>query len=227
MAQHKLERFQAINQYPNVFQAYNYTNPKLSNAGIENLQMRGVWNEQYFKNNKPITLELACGKAEYTLGMSAMYNDRNFIAIDIKGNRMYIGAKQALEKQRSNAAFLRTRIEMLNHHFSANEVNEIWIIFPDPQLQKARKRLTGIRFVDMYKTILSPKASINLKTDDDTLYQYTLDEIKTNNYELIYNCNDIYAEKELYKQELEIKTHYEQMHLKAGKKIKFISFRVN
>jgi len=227
MAQHKLERFQAISSYTNVFQAYDYESPKLSNAGHENIQMRGFWNEQYFKNQNPITLELACGKAEYTLGMSEMYPERNFIAVDIKGNRMYIGAKQALETQRNNAAFLRTRIEMLFHHFAPNEVNEIWIIFPDPQLQKARKRLTGKRFIDMYKKFIPPETTINLKTDDDTLYQYTLDEINENNYQLIYSCNDIYAEEKLYKKELEIKTYYEQMHLKAGKKIKFISFRVN
>lgn len=226
MAQKKQFRFQAIDSFPNVFQAFDYSNPQLKNALNERIQMRGKWNDSFFKNEHKITLELACGKAEYTVGMSQLYPQRNFIAVDIKGNRMYIGAKQALENNYANTAFLRTRIELLHNHLAENEVEEIWIIFPDPQLQKERKRLTNVRFIDKYKQFLTPNATINLKTDDETLYQYTLGVIAENNYQLLYANNDIYAEEKLYLPELNIKTYYEGMHLQAGKKIKYIRFMV-
>src|SRR5579872_4415874 len=160
MGQKKLIRFEAIKTFPNVLQ---YP------AG-----MPGKWGA-FFKNDNPLTLELACGKGEYTVGLARLYPTRNFLGVDVKGNRIYVGARAALESNLSNAAFLRTQIDQLTSYFSKGEVNEVWLTFPDPQLRKSRatRRLTHPKFIRLYQQILAPGGRIHLKTDSPVLYQFT------------------------------------------------------
>ncbi len=210
MGQKKLIRFEAIKSFPNVLQ-----NPE--NA-------RGNWAE-YFKNDHPITLELACGKGEYSVGLGRQHKDRNFIGVDIKGNRMYIGAKKSLEEGLSNVAFLRIHILQIAQYFAENEVSEIWIIFPDPFLResKAKNRLTHPRFLSQYQQILKPGSHINLKTDSKELYDYTLETIQEQGCTIHENIADIYG-KGKATGPLAIQTHYEKMHLAEGRTIYFLSF---
>jgi tRNA (guanine-N7-)-methyltransferase len=186
--------------------------------------MAGMW-AAFFNNTKPITLELACGHGAYTVGLSRLYPERNFIGIDRKGARMWRGAKTAIEENLENAAFMRIQIDHCAEHFANNEVDEIWITFPDPQPNKDRKKLTSPMFLNRYKQFLKPGGTINLKTDDDHMYEYTLDLIKENNYELLENISNVYAQPEV-SDELNIKTYYELKWLQNGKTIKFIKFRI-
>jgi tRNA (guanine-N7-)-methyltransferase len=210
MAQKKLFRFSEIKKFPNV---YEYP-----------LDMKGKW-RQHFKNNHPIILELACGRGEYTVGLANLYPDSNFIGIDIKGNRMYIGAKNALENQLHNAAFLRTQIEMCGNYFAPGEVDEIWITFPDPQLRlsKAKKRLTHPRFLKIYQMFLKPNGVIHLKTDSPQLFQFTRTVANLFNLRLHKVCDDVYSQ-ETVPPELSIKTHYEMLDIAQSKKVHYIAF---
>ena len=160
MAQKKLERFAAIKTFVNVLEYPS--------------DMKGKW-QNFFKNSNPIILELACGRGEYTVGLSQLHTQQNFVGVDVKGNRMFIGAKKCLAENLNNAAFLRTQIEKLADYFDAGEVSEIWITFPDPQLRisKAKKRLTHPRFLRLYQQILKPGGFIHLKTDSPHLYHFT------------------------------------------------------
>jgi len=186
--------------------------------------MKGKW-AVFFENTKPITLELACGHGAYTVGLSRLYPERNFIGIDRKGARMWRGAKTAIEENLDNAAFMRIQIDHCADHFGLNEVDEIWITFPDPQPNKDRKKLTSPMFLNRYKQFLKPAGTINLKTDDDHMYEYTLELIKENNYELLENIPNVYAQPEV-SEELNIKTYYEMKWLKNGKTIKYLKFRI-
>ena len=186
--------------------------------------MAGKWND-FFKNTKLITLELACGHGAYTVGLARLFPERNFIGIDRKGARMWKGAKTAIEENLDNAAFIRIQIDHCAEHFSANEVDEIWITFADPQPNKDRKKLTHPMFLARYKQFLKLDGIINLKTDDDHLYEYTLDLITEKNYELLENQNDIYNWDDIT-EELKIKTYYEQKWLQIGKTIKYLKFRI-
>ncbi|MEO6406697.1 MAG: tRNA (guanosine(46)-N7)-methyltransferase TrmB [Ferruginibacter sp.] len=210
MAQKKLYRFAQIKNFENVFEY------------PENMQ--GQWNS-YFKNENLITLELACGRGEYTVGLAQMYNDRNFIGVDIKGNRMYLGAKKALDMQLKNAAFLRTQIEMIPQYFSASEVEEIWITFPDPQLRvsKAKKRLTHPRFLRLYRQILKRDGYINLKTDSPDLYNFTRKVIELYGCSLHVNSENATTEPGL-PTALQIRTHYEGLDIAQSKKIYYLKF---
>lgn len=212
MGQKKLVRFEAINGYDNVLQY-----PE----GI-----KGKWNE-FFKNDHPITLELACGKGEYSVNLGREHKDKNFIGVDVKGNRIYIGAKKALKEELSNVAFLRTHILQLQDYFEQGEVEAIWIIFPDPFLRESREknRLTHARFLYRYQQILKPGGIINLKTDSQELYEYTLEVIKENNCTIVENIHDIYG-KGLATGPLAIQTFYEEMHLANGRKINYVSFKL-
>ena len=165
MGKDKLKRFAELETFTNVFQL--------------NPVHKGNWNKNYFKNNQPIVLELGCGRGEYTVSLAKYFPVKNFIGIDIKGARIWRGAKTGMEEHISNMAFLRIEIEQLEEHFSENEVDEIWITFPDPQPQisRERKRLTSDRFLTMYKKVLSPNGIVHLKTDNDGLYAYTLEKI--------------------------------------------------
>ena len=186
--------------------------------------MAGKWSD-FFENNKSITLELACGHGAYTVGLARLFPERNFIGIDRKGARMWKGAKTAIEENLDNAAFMRIQIDHCAEHFGPNEVDEIWITFADPQPNKDRKKLTHPMFLTRYKQFLKPNGIINLKTDDDHLYEYTLDLIKEKNYKLLENKNDIYNWEDIT-EELKIKTYYELKWLQIGKTIKYLKFRI-
>ncbi len=187
--------------------------------------MAGNW-QHFFKNDAPIILELACGRGEYTVGLASMHGHQNFLGVDVKGNRMYIGAKQAQEKGLHNAGFLRTQIEMLGDYFAPAEVSEIWITFPDPQLRTstAKRRLTHPRFLRLYQKILQPGGSIHLKTDSPALFHFTKRVIELYGLFLVEESEDVYAGP--HKPELDIKTHYEGLDIAKSKKIHYLHFKL-
>jgi tRNA (guanine-N7-)-methyltransferase len=211
MGQKKLLRFAAIKTFTNVLEY-----PK---------DMQGKWNS-FFKNENPLVLELACGRGEYTVGLSQSFPNKNFIGIDIKGNRIYIGAKKCLDDNISNAAFLRTQIEKLPDYFTAAEIDEIWITFPDPQLRtsRAKKRLTHPRFLRLYKQLLKPNGFIHLKTDSPDLYKFTKRVIDLCKLILIEDLDDVYANSN--REELKIKTHYESLDIAGSNKIFYLKFQL-
>lgn len=186
---------------------------------------KGKWNEEVFSRSNPITLELGCGKGEYTVGLAEANPDRNYIGVDIKGARMWKGAKTVEERHLGNAAFLRTEIEQITNFFNSEEVDEIWITFPDPQMQKARKRLTSSRFLTNYRTFLKKGGIVNLKTDSPFLFEYTKRLAETNGFEILKLTDDLYGSG-LADPVTSIKTFYEQQWLSRGKSIKLISFRI-
>jgi tRNA (guanine-N7-)-methyltransferase len=193
-----------------------------------NLHLSGQWSEIFFGNHHPLVLELACGKGEYTVGLARNYPDKNFIGIDRKGARMWRGMKTAVEEQLPNVGFLRTRIDFLNHCFGRQEVSEIWITFPDPQLKykKTRRRLTSPFFLEKYKEILIPDGKIHLKTDNLQLYKFTLETIKEQNHTLIFETDDLY-QSGIDDEATKIQTYYETIHLVQGLKIKYVVFILN
>ena len=198
-------------------------------ALLENgLPLKGKWHKEFFKNNRPIVLELGCGKGEYTIGLAEKFPDKNFIGVDIKGARMWSGAKQAIEEDLKNVAFLRTRIDLICKCFEKNEVDEIWITFPDPQIKRkrARKRLTHPKFLRKYNDILKPQAKIHLKTDSQFLYGFTLGVIAAENHLLEDATNDLYNSL-VKRNNLEIKTFYEKMFLAKGLPITYLRFTLN
>lgn len=210
MAQKKLIRFNAIKTFANVLEY------------PENMQ--GNWNT-FFKNNNPIILELACGRGEYTLALAQLHPNKNFIGVDIKGNRLWVGAKQALDKKLNNAAFLRTQIDKITEYFGENEIEEIWITFPDPHLRKskARKRLTHPKFLRMYKQFLKATGLIHLKTDSPDLYFFTKIVIEMYGLKIISDNNDLYKNAEINK-ELKIKTHYEGLDIAKSNTVFYLCF---
>lgn len=224
----KLQKFAELLTFSNVYENFNPLEPQLYGLNGEPVSLKGEWGPRHFGNDKPITLELACGRGEYTLGLARQNPHRNFIGIDVKGARIWKGARIALEEKLDNAAFLRIRIEQIATFLAPGEANEIWITFPDPFLRKskANRRLTAPRFLDEYKKVLQPGGLIHLKTDDPQLYEFTLEVLADYpGAEILYQDDDIYA-KPLPIPELELKTYYEKMHLKEGKKIKYVRFRL-
>ena len=193
----------------------------------QNRVSRGSWRGSVFHNDHPLVLELACGKGEYTCGLSGLYPDKNFIGVDIKGARMWRGAKFTFEHRRRNAAFLRQQIELIDQYFGEGEVNEIWIIFPDPQPQDSRikKRLTSPRFLELYRRICTKDCVVHLKTDSELLYQYTLEVIKAERLTVVQQVPDIDV-LSVMPPELAIRTHYENIWRKEGKAIRYLSFYV-
>lgn len=189
--------------------------------------IRGKWHADYFKNNAPITLELACGRGEYTVGLAKLFADRNFIGVDIKGERIWKGSTWAVEEKLSNVAFLRTQILLIENFFQPGEVNEIWLTFPDPRPRKRdiKRRLTSPRFIEMYKKLLQPDSYIRLKTDNTKLYEYTLEEIqgRTDIRDLKFT-DDIYN-SDLRGECFDIKTRYEEEFAGKGERIKYLRFR--
>ncbi len=225
----KLQKFAEVLSFPNVYENFDSSNPVLTGENGVEVELKGKWAKQHFNNENPITLELACGKGEYTLGLAQQYPNHNFIGVDIKGARIWRGAKEALENGLNNAAFLRTRIEQISLFFEENEVDEIWITFADPFLKegKSNRRLTSPNFLRHYKKILKDNGIIHLKTDDPTLYQFTLDTLaEQKDYQLLYHDDNIYS-KPLPIPELELKTFYETKHLAEGKTIKYVRFQLN
>ncbi len=213
MGQKKLIRFEAIKHFSNVLEY-----PQ---------DMQGKWHT-HFKNENPLTLELACGKGEYAVGLGRMYANRNFIGIDIKGNRIWRGATIALEEGLTNVAFIRSHIDKVTDYFAAGEVAEIWITFPDPQLRgsRAKKRLTHPRFLRLYQKILKDGGLVHLKTDSPDLYQFTLAVINLFELELLEHTDNVYSQAES-KPELLIKTHYEALDIAQSNRIHYLCFRIN
>lgn len=224
----KLQKFADVLSFPNVYECYNVQKPSLVGVGMQAVDLKGRWHEQHFKNRNPITLELACGAGEYSVALARQFPQRNFIGVDIKGNRIWRGAKNALEEQLQNVAFVRTRIEVIEHFFAPGEIDEIWITFPDPfpRSSKANRRLTSTYFMEKYRRILRQNGLVHLKHDDPDFYQFTLETIAADPAcKLIYTSADIYKNPLAFP-ELEIKTRYELMHLKAGKNIKYIRYTI-
>lgn len=222
MGKNKLERFEEMKGFDHVVQ------PSFDEVFNKDYSLKGNWNQDFFKSDKPITLELGCGKGEYTVGLAERYTDRNFLGVDIKGARIWRGAKQAVERSLMNVGFLRTRIELINSFFAQDEISEIWITFPDPQLKKRRnkKRLTGSRFLNDYKKFLKQDGIVHLKTDNLVLYEYTAKLVKHNNLKVLASTADLYN-SEFADDILGIKTFYEQQFLNQGLSIKYIKFQLS
>lgn len=191
----------------------------------EGFPFTGKWGSEFFKADRPITLELGCGKGEYTVGLARADAARSFIGVDVKGARIWRGAKTVEEEQIPNAAFLRAEIENIDKFFTPGEVDELWITFPDPQMQKTRKRLTSTRFLTLYSRFLKPGGVINLKTDSPFLYEYTRRLVEANGFEVLANTDDLYGSGRA-DASTAIKTFYESQWLSRGKTIKLISFRL-
>lgn len=217
MPKNKLQKFADMATYDHVFQ---YPFAVLREQGFD---MRGKWNERFFRNDNPIVLELGCGKGEYAVGLARRYPHKNFIGVDIKGARMWSGASEAKSENIANVAFLRTHIELINHFFAPGEVSEIWITFPDPQMKKTRKRLTSTRMLQLYGEILGEKGIIHLKSDSPFLYTYTRAVVQENKFPLLVDTDDLYHSG-IDDDILGIKTFYEQQWLERGKSIKYIKF---
>lgn len=226
MARRKLEKFAEVRSFPNVYENFHPMIPELRGENAELVELKGMWAKKHFKNNNTITIELACGRGEYTLQLARKYPERNFIGVDIKGSRIHQGAIIALEENLSNVAFLRMKIEKINNFFENGEVEEIWITFPDPFLRESKdnKRLTAPRFLDSYKDLIAENGIVQLKTDSPELYAYTQEVLQ--NYrgvKVLYDNPDIYS-KQLDFPDLEFKTYYEKKHLIDGRKIKYLRF---
>jgi len=217
VGKNKLQRFAEMNTFSNVFQ------PTHNEVWEKDYTLKGKWKQEVFKNNNPIVLEVGCGKGEYTVGLARKYPNKNFIGIDIKGARMWIGAKTSLEEKLDNVAFIRTNAELLESVFEQGEISEIWITFPDPQMKKVRKRLTGTRFLELYSNLFSENGIIHLKTDSNFLYEYTSYIIQENKLSVDISTNDLYN-SENADDILSIRTFYEQQFMNRGIPIKYQKF---
>ncbi len=220
-SKNKLKRFQENETFPNVIQ------PTREEA-INNFSYKGKWHS-FFKNEKPIVLELGCGKGEYTIALAQKNPEKNFIGIDIKGARFWRGAKTAIEKKLDNVAFIRTQIELIDHLFAKNEVDEIWITFPDPQIKykRTKHRLTNTGFLKKYHHILKEDGIVHLKTDSEFMHGYTLGLLHGEGHEILYAGHDVY--KNMYSPEdvVSTQTFYEKQYLEKGKPITYIKFTLS
>jgi len=224
----KLQKFAEVLSFPNVFENFNAKDNVLVGKNGQEVDYSVGWNNFYFKNNNPIVLELACGRGEYSLELARRYPNKNFIGVDIKGARIWQGATYALNEKLENIAFLRTRIEHISDFFQKEEVDEIWITFPDPFLKKSKsnRRLTSPYFLNKYRELLKKDGIVNLKTDSPQLYEFSVEIISEDK-----KCNILYQKDDIYKDELDfpdldIKTYYEKMHLEDDRKIKYIRFTI-
>lgn len=223
MGKGKLAKFAEMETFENVFQ---YPHSVIEQVPFE---MKGHWRDQYFKNNHPIVLELGCGKGEYTVGLAKLFPHINFIGVDIKGARMWTGAKQAIEQGLANVAFLRTNIELIDRFFGQDEVQEIWLTFSDPQMKNVRKRLTSTYFMNRYRCFLVDGGLIHLKTDSNFLFTYTLAMVENNQLPIVQNTGDLYHTTDMdesTKQILSIQTYYESMWIARGLNIKYLKFEL-
>ncbi len=217
MAKNKLQRFKENAEFQHVFE------PNYATIEQDNFEQKGQWSA-FFGNDNALTVELGCGKGEYTVALAEMYPDRNFIGIDLKGARLWVGAKYAKEKGLKNVAFIRSRVDFVEALFSPEEISEIWITFPDPQNKKRRKRLTAPPFLNRYRKLLKAKGILNLKTDSEKLFRYTLAVLEANNLKTISVQEDIHhQDKSFNKEELQIKTFYESLFVAEDKPIYYLS----
>ncbi len=228
MGKNKLKKFAEMETFHNVFQCG--ARECVEDSPV--VGMRGKWHAEYFHNDNPIVLELGCGRGEYTVGLAERNPNKNYIGIDIKGARMWAGAKQAELAGIKNVAFLRTNIEMISHFFAPDEVAEIWITFPDPQMKKATKRLTSTYFMARYRQLLKPNGIIHLKTDSPFLYTYTQAMVKENEYPLLVDTYDLYGDEAMRQlgdeasEARALQTHYEHQWLDRGLTIKYIAWEL-
>ncbi|MCD8261707.1 MAG: tRNA (guanosine(46)-N7)-methyltransferase TrmB [Bacteroides sp.] len=219
MGKNKLQKFANMASYPHV---YEYPYSVAENVPFD---LKGEWNNQFFKNDYPLVLELGCGRGEYTVGLGKLFPEKNFIGIDIKGARMWAGATESLNEGMKNVAFLRTNIEIIDRFFAENEVSEIWLTFPDPQMKKATKRLTSTWFMQRYRRFLAPEGLIHLKTDSNFMFTYTRLMVEKNQLPVEVLTEDLYHFGKA-DEILSIKTYYEQQWLDRGLDIKYLRFRL-
>lgn len=220
-SKNKLKRFKENLNFTNLFQ------PTRDDLIEKNFELRGKWNS-FFKNDNPIVLELGCGKGEYTTELAKLNPNKNYIGIDIKGARIWKGAKESIQNNLNNVCFIRTQIELIDKIFCNQEISEIWITFPDPQqkIQRKKHRLTNVVFMSMYKKILKKGGEVNLKTDSEFLHGYTLGIIEGMGIDPIFSNHDIYSNNNAPKEVLEIKTFYEKKFIDS-KKITFLKFKLD
>ena len=221
-SKNKLKRFSENETFSNVFQ------PTREEVVGNEFPLRGKWNSDFFKNDNPIVLELGCGKGEYSVGLAERFPEKNFIGIDIKGARFWRGAKTAVETGMNNVAFVRTQIELINHIFAENEVSEIWITFPDPQIKykRTKHRMTNAEFLERYKKILKSSGFMHLKTDSEFMHGYTLGLLHGLGHEVIYANHNIYKNEGAPAEVTGIQTFYESQYLEVNKPITYIKFRI-
>jgi tRNA (guanine-N7-)-methyltransferase len=221
----KLKKFAEVKSFSNVFE------PTVEGGEKFDFPLKGNWNKDYFKNDNPIILELGCGKGEYTIGLARRFPNKNFIGMDIKGARLWKGAKIAVDEKMANVAFVRNRIDFIESYFGPNEVSEIWIPFPDPYPRKGKteKRLMSASFVKRYRNFSKPGAIIHFKSDNSDLYAFAMEQVKEHNYKLLANSDDVYSDASKLGEErsellTQIQTYYESTFLKVGKKIHYVEF---
>lgn len=221
-SKNKLKRFRENETFSNVFQ------PTREELVSQNYVLKGNWNTSFFKNNNPLVLELGCGKGEYTVALAQKYPDKNFIGIDIKGARFWRGAKTAIEENTPNVAFIRTQIELIDYVFAENEVDEIWITFPDPQIKykRTKHRMTNSEFLQKYKKILKKEGVVNLKTDSEFMHGYTLGLLHGEGHEVLYSNHDVYKQEGSPEEVTSIQTFYESQYLEQNKAITYIRFKI-
>jgi len=221
-SKNKLRRFKENEKFENVIQ------PSREELTDKLFKLKGKWSENFFENDHPIVLELGCGKGEYTVELARQNPEKNFIGIDIKGARFWRGAKTALEEDLGNVAFIRTQIELIEYIFDKNEVSEIWITFPDPQIKykRTKHRLTNPEFLQRYKNILKEDGSMHLKTDSEFMHGYTLGLLHGAGHEILYAHHDIYKNEYSPKEVTGIQTFYEKQYLEKGKPITYIQFKI-
>ena len=222
-SKNKLKRFIENESFDNVIQ------PSRDDLIKFNFVFRGKWKKKVFKNSNPIVLELGCGKGEYTVNLAKLNPNKNYVGIDIKGARFWRGAKTANEEKLENVIFLRTQIELLDFIFEKNEIDEIWLTFPDPQIkfQRRKHRLTNTKFLSIYKNILNDSGIIHLKTDSEFLHGYTLGKLEEMSINPIVSNHDIYKNSNAPVEAIQIQTHYEKIYLNEGKKITYLNFKFN
>lgn len=221
MGKDKLWRFSEVKRFSNVTES----------PLMEPFAQKGKWKQEIFKNDKPIVLELGCGKGEYAVGLAKMFPEKNFIGVDIKGNRIYIGAKEALDNKMENVHFLRTRIDFIENFFETDEIDEIWLTFSDPQPKKPRKRLTSPLFIGRYRKFLKKQGLVHVKTDSDVLFEYTEEQIRDEGYKCHKLTWELYGDfhkglSETEKEMFQIKTHYEELFAGKGSVIKYCCFEI-
>ncbi|MDO7136824.1 MULTISPECIES: tRNA (guanosine(46)-N7)-methyltransferase TrmB [Algibacter] len=221
-SKNKLKRFRENETFSNVFQ------PSREELVESTFSLKGEWRSKVFKNDNPLVLELGCGKGEYSVALAQKYPNKNFIGVDIKGARFWRGAKTAVEENIPNVAFLRTQIELIDHAFANNEVDEIWITFPDPQIKykRTKHRMTNAVFLERYKQILKPDGVMNLKTDSEFMHGYTLGLLHGAGHEVLYANHNVYKQEGSPEEVTSIQTFYESQYLEKNKPITYIKFKI-